>query len=86
MSAERKLINHVAEVTHQVEACSGNVAEKSTNLKERAHQVNESTARVSETVESEAMSAQKCVEEMDVLSQKIERAGSNIIGIRDFAV
>ena len=82
----RKLINHVAEVTHQVEACSGNVAEKSTNLKELAHQVNESTARVSETVESEAMSAQKCVEEMDVLSQKIERAGSNIIGIRDFAV
>ena len=82
----RKLINHVAEVTHQVEACSGNVAEKSTNLKELAHQVNESTARVSETVESEAMSAQKCVEEMDVLSRKIERAGKNIIGIRDFAV
>ena len=82
----RKLINHVAEVTHQVEACSTDVAEKSTNLKELANQVNESTARVSETVESEAMSAQKCVEEMDVLSQKIERAGKNIIGIRDFAV
>jgi len=82
----RKLINHVAEVTKQVEECSGNVTQKSTELKDLAHQVSESTARVSETVESEAMSAQKCVEEMDVLSQKIERASENIIGIRDFAV
>ncbi|MCR5431015.1 MAG: methyl-accepting chemotaxis protein [Lachnospiraceae bacterium] len=82
----RKLINHVAEVTRQVEESSGNVTEKSANLKELARQVSDSTARVSETVESEAFSAQKCVEEMDVLSQKIERASDNIIGIRDFAV
>ncbi len=82
----RELINRVAEVTNQVEESSGNVIEKSANLKELAHQVSESTSHVSDNVESEAMSAQKCVEEMDVLSQKIERASENIIDIRDFAV
>ncbi len=82
----RELINHVAEVTHQVEESSGNVIEKSANLKELAHRVSESTTHVSDNVETEAMSAQKCVEEMDVLSHKIERASENIIGIRDFAV
>lgn len=82
----RELILHVADVTREVESCSDNVIEKSENLSQLASQVNESTSRVAGTVESEAMNAQRCVEEMDVLSQKIERTGDNIIDIRDFAI
>lgn len=82
----RQLILHVADVTKEVESCSDNVIEKSTNLSQLASQVSESTSRVASTVESEAMNAQRCVEEMDVLSHKIERTSENIIDIRDFAI
>ena len=82
----RELISQTADISGQVRNSAGDVVEHSQQMSEIASQVNSAMDQVSLSIESEAEDAQSCVNDMEVLSDAIMSASTNISGINDFAV
>ena len=79
------LIEQVAQISQLVNESADSVVDNSSNVEEMASQINDSIGQVYYTVESEAQDAQNCVNDMEILSDKIITVNSNIDVIKDFA-
>jgi len=80
-----ELIEQVAGISRLVNDSADSVVDNSTNVEEMASQINDSIGQVYYTVESEAQDAQNCVNDMEILSDKIINVNSSIDVIKDFA-
>ena len=79
------LIVRASEVSELVQDSANDVIDHSKTMADLATKVSESMEGISHTVEVETMGAQSCVTDMDVLSQKIDEANTNVSTIKDFA-
>lgn len=79
------LIGKVADISAQLQNNAENVVHYSADMGEMAQQINDSMTQVATTVEMEAKDAQSCVEDMEVLSEKIVAVNENVVNIKEFA-
>lgn len=79
------LIEKVADISTLVQDSAEHVIAYSADVGDMAFQIKDSVGQVATTVESEAGDAQNCVEDMEILSDKIISVNGNVEEIKAFA-
>jgi len=82
----RILIGQTADISTLVQNSANEVVTESSTMTEYASQINESMEQVSQAIESEALEAQNCVNNMEMLSDRIIATTEHVGVIHDFAV
>jgi len=81
----RTLIQNVSDTSVLVADSAYNVADSTVTMNDLSNRVNSSIQQISEAIENEASEAQRCVNQMEVLSGKITQINDKVVKIESFA-